>query len=417
MRNEVLKNLENINEEDSKLLFELMESDTDVKQYLLDGYKKIMEQWKEEYPQFDIPSGVISICINGETTYTNVGEKHYDENTIFDIASMTKLYTEFILFGILHDYNLTLEKKIGDLVELYDDIKDLTLMDLISFNNTYKTRIDSRDCTNKEDAIKAIRTAYILPEKQGKYLYTDVPIVILTDIMETYTGMTYKELFQKYIINKYKLTDTYLDINTTERYVTLNKNMTNDPKANIMGGYYGHGGVKTTSKDFIKFLSAAFDSEYSHLFTTPSQVIDEATNEPIYKKSEIGNLNLSRSDDDSLASRFLPKKGFAIQGSVRCHGETAIFAIDHKQYTVTISIFQDLYTQLDNIIKYEHETGKKLTKEHAVDGHGNLVVTDIRNILPYKGGAFKKMTNLVGICRAVALYQYLKREIRNNYNE
>ena len=170
MRNEVLENLENINEEDSKLLFELMESNIDVKQYLLDGYKKIMEQWKEEFPLFDIPSGVISICINGETTYTNVGEKHYDENTIFDIASMTKLYTEFILFGILHDYNLTLEKKIGDLVELYDDIKDLTLMDLISFNNTYKTRIDSRDCTNKEDAIKAIRTAYILPEKQGKYL-------------------------------------------------------------------------------------------------------------------------------------------------------------------------------------------------------------------------------------------------------
>ena len=417
MRNEVLENLENINEEDSKLLFELMESDIDVKQYLLDGYKKIMEQWKEEFPLFDIPSGVISICINGETSYTNVGEKHYDENTIFDIASMTKLYTEFILFGIVHDYNLTLEKKIGDLVALYDDIKDLTLMDLISFNNTYKTRIDSRDCTNKEDAIKAIRTAYILPEKQGKYLYTDVPIVILTDIMETYTGMTYKELFQKYIINKYKLTDTYLDINTTERYVTLNKNMTNDPKANIMGGYYGHGGVKTTSRDFIKFLSSAFDSEYNYLFTTPSQVIDEATSEPIYKKSVIGNLNLSRSDDDSLASRFLPKKGFAIQGSVRCHGETAIFTIDHKQYTVTISIFQDLYTQLDNIIKFEHETGKILTKEHAVDGYGNLVMTDIRNILPYKGGAFKKLTNLVGICRAVALYQYLKREIRNNYSE
>ena len=76
MRNEVLKNLENINEEDSKLLFELMENDIDVKQYLLDGYKKIMEQWKEEFPLFDIPSGVISICINGETTYTNVGEKH-----------------------------------------------------------------------------------------------------------------------------------------------------------------------------------------------------------------------------------------------------------------------------------------------------------------------------------------------------
>ena len=119
----------------------------------------------------------------------------------------------------------------------------------------------------------------------------------------------------------------------------------------------------------------------------------------------------------SLALNKAPKKGFAIQGSVRCHGETAIFTIDHKQYTVTISIFQDLYTQLDNILKYEQETGKVLTKEHAVDGHGNLIMTDIRNILPYKGGAFKQLTNLVGVCRAVTLYQYLKREIRNNYSK
>lgn len=417
MRKEVLENLENISKKDSKELLELMENNIDVKEYLLNGYNDIMTEWQKEYPMFDIPSGVISISINGETLYVNIGKKHYDENTIFDIASMTKLYTEFILFGILHDYDLTLETKIKDLVDFYDDIKDLTLMDLLNFNNTYKTRIDSRECTNKEDALNALRTVYIEPDKKGKYLYTDLPIIILTDIMETYTGLSYKELFQKYIIIKYKLNDTYLDINTTERYVTLNKNMTNDPKANIFGGYYGHGGVKTTSKDFIKFLSSAFDSEYSDLFTTTSTALDNETNKPILKKSVIGNLNLSRSDDDSLASRYLPKKGFAIQGSVRCHGETAIFTIDHKQYTVTISIFQDLYTQLDNILKYENETGKTITKEYTIDGHNNLIMTDIRNVLPYKGGAFKKITNLVGVCRAVALHQYLKKEVRNNYNE
>ena len=417
MRKEVLENLENISEQDSQELLKLMQNDIDVKEYLLTEYQTLMEEWQKEYPMFDIPSGVISISVNGETTYINIGKHHYDENTIFDIASMTKLYTEFILFDVLHDYNLTLDNKIGDLVEEYSSIKDLTLRDLIGFNNTYKTTIDMRNCTNKEDALNALRTAYIEPEKQGIYLYTDLPIMILTDIMEMYTKMSYKELFQKYIINKYKLTDTYLDINTTERYVTLNKNMTNDPKANIMGGYYGHGGVKTTSKDLIKFLNVVFDNENKDLFTTTSSAIDNETGKPILKKSVIGNLNLSRNDDDSLASRYLPKMGFAIQGSVRCHGETAIFTIDHKQYTVSISILQDLYTQLDNIIKYEQETGKTISKEYSVDGYDSLIMTDIRNVFPYKGGAFKKLTNLVGKCRAITLYQYLKKEVRNNYNE
>lgn len=414
MRNEVLENLNNISENDSKELLELMSCDVDVKDYLVDGYNLIMQKWQKENPMFDIPSGVISISINGETQFINVGKNHYDENTIFDIASMTKLYTEFILFDVLDDYKLKLDTKIGDLVDHYEDIKDLTLLDLISFGNTYKTKEDMRTCSNKEDAIKALRTSYILSEKKGEYLYTDIPIMILTDIIETYTGLSYKELFDKYIKNKYNLNDTYLDIDNIERYVTINKNMVNDPKANIMGGYYGHGGVKATSRDFIKFLNIVFSSKYKDLFTQKSNMLN-SDGTICDKKAVIGNLNLSKSNDDSLASRFLPSTGFAIQGSVRCHGETAIFTINHKQYVVSMSIFLDLYTQLDNILKYEKETKKILTKEYEVDGKGKLITADVRPLLSYKG-AYKELTNLVGVCRAVELYDYLKKEIRNNYS-
>ena len=33
---------------------------------------------------------------------------------------------------------------------------------------------------NKEDCLKALRTSYTVPEKEGYYLYTDIPIMILT---------------------------------------------------------------------------------------------------------------------------------------------------------------------------------------------------------------------------------------------
>ena len=411
----MLENLNNISEKDSKDLLEILSSGIDSKEYLLQGYNQIMHEWKKQYPIFDIPSGVISISINGEDHYINVGENHYDENTIFDIASMTKLYTEFIFFDFLDEYNIKLDTKIGDLVDEYNDIKDLTLLDLISFNNTYRTKIDMRNCTNKEDAINALRTSYILPEKKGEYLYTDIPIMILTDIMETYTGLSYKELFDKYIKNKYNLNDTYLDINNTQRYVTINKNRVNDPKANIMGGYYGHGGVKSTSKDFIRFLNIVFSSKYKDLFTQKSSTLNK-DGSICDKKAVVGNLNLSKSNDDSLASRFLPSTGFAIQGSVRCHGETAVYTVDHKQYTVSISIFLDLYTQLDNILKYEKETGVELTKEYEVEGIGKLIMCDVRKLLSYQG-SYKELTNLVGICRTIELYDYLKREIRSNYSK
>lgn len=415
MREEVLENLKNISKTDSKELEELLQSDINIEEYLVFNYNKIMEEWKEKYPMFDVPSGMISICINGETKYYNIGSKHYDENTIFDIASMTKLYTEFVLFDFLEEYKLSLNTKIGEISEYYPNIKDMTIMDILNFKNTYKTTIDMRECTNKEDALKALRTSYTVPEKEGYYLYTDIPIMILTDVMETYSGKSFKELFNKYIIQKYNLTDTYLDINTTERYVTLNKNFVNDPKANIMGGYYGHGGVKATSKDFIKFLNSALHNEHVDLFITPSEALDSETNEKISKKALIGNLNLSTKKDDSLASRYLPSEGFAIQGSVRCHGETAKFIIDNKEYIITTSIFLDLYTQLDNILKYESETGKTITKEYEVDDFGKLIMCDVRSLLSYKG-TYKELTNLVGKCRTIELYRYVKEIIRRNYS-
>ncbi len=408
MKDIMLKNLQYISKEDVHELKELLESDMDVEEYIVSNYDKLMEHWKKEYPMFDIPSGMISIRVNDEEKYVPVGNKIYDANTIFDIASMTKLYTEFVVFAFLEAYHLSLDTKIGDLTTEYSAICDMRIMDLLEFKSTYRTKVDIRNCTNKEDALVALRTAYTLEEKEGYYLYTDLPIMILTDVMELYSGKTYKELFQQYVIDTYHLEDTYLEVDS-DCYVTLNAKMTNDPKANIMGGYYGHAGVKTTSKDFLKFLSCTLKSPYAYLLTHPSNAIDNLTNLPITSKAIIGNSNISNQEDTSLASRYLPRNGFAIQGSVRCHGETMKFVVDEQEYTVTSCIFLDLYTQLENIRKYEQETGKIITKEYDVDEFGHMIMCDVRSLLSYSG-IYKKLTNVVGKARFVEMYNYIKKE-------
>ena len=67
----------------------------------------------------------------------------------------------------------------------------------------------------------------------------------------------------------------------------------------------------------------------------------------------------------------------------------------------------DLYTQYENIKKYEELTGKKITKEYDVDNAGKLVMCDIRSLLSYKK-TFKDITNLIGICRTIELDKQLK---------
>jgi len=405
MLNNIIQNINYITKEDIHELETLFEI-SDIEEYVYSSYHKLMEQWNQEYPMFDIPSGMIGIRMNDTEYYYSIGEKEYTEDTIFDIASMTKLYTEFVLFAFLEEYHLSLDTKLKELTTVYPNIEEMTILDLLEFKNTYRTTVDIRNCTNKKDAVDALRTVYTVEEKAGYYLYTDLPIMILTDVMEMYSGRSYQELFQRYIIEKYQLMDTYLAIDS-DRYVTVNKGMTNDPKANIMGGYYGHAGVKTTSKDFNTFLYHVMNSQYVDLFVTPSRVIDDVTDLPIVMKGIIGNSNISNVELEGMASKYLPALGFAVQGSVRCHGETMKFVIDEKEYTVSSCIFLDLYTQVENIRKYEQETGKILTKEYDVDGYGPLIMCDVRSLLSYQG-VYKELTNVVGKARVMELSRYLE---------
>jgi hypothetical protein len=69
----------------------------------------------------------------------------------------------------------------------------------------------------------------------------------------------------------------------------------------------------------------------------------------------------------------------------------------------------DLYTQYDNVKKYEKETGKTISKEYDTDTRKGLLMTDIRTIIPYTG-AFKELTNLVGTVSALELYNILKKD-------
>ena len=191
----IQKNLKYISLEDCDELEKLVFQNVDINKYIVENYNSLMKEWAKNYPMLDVCNGVITIGINRQSVSYTIGNQSYDEKTVFDIASMTKLYTEFIIFDFIEDYHLSLDTKIGEITSEYASIKDMTILDLLEFKSTYRTEIDIRNCTNKEDAIKALRTVYTIPEKEGFYLYTDLPIMILTDIMEMYTKKSYKELF------------------------------------------------------------------------------------------------------------------------------------------------------------------------------------------------------------------------------
>ena len=98
-------------------------------------------------------------------------------------------------------------------------------------------------------------------------------------------------------------------------------------------------------------------------------------------------------------------KWYAVQGSVRCQGETCVFNIDGENHIASVSVFLDLFTQLDNVHKYEEASGKKITNVKDTDV-GRIQMVDVRSILPYKG-IYKELLNVVGQARIIELNKLL----------
>ena len=155
----------------------------------------------------------------------------------------------------------------------------------------------------------------------------------------------------------------------------------------------------------MRFYFVVNECDYLNLFITPGETLDR---DGTIKKAKalIGNSNLSVSNDNSLASIYLPSNGFAIQGSVRCHAESCIFEIDHKRFHVVSCIFTDLYTQIDNIHKYEVNNNIKISGNYKLKNGRELITCDVRKVLSYDN-YYKELVNMLGKMIIIELYNFI----------
>lgn len=293
----------------------LRASEIDTSEYIKDEYDRIFAYWKgtEKGKYFDIPSGIISVSIDGDIINTLVGENS-KEDSLYDVASMTKLYTEVLLFRIIDsgDYEITLDTKINTLTDKYPYLPDdFKIRDLIEFQNNYRTTRNIKNAKSINDAKECLRTCRVLEVVRGEYLYTDLPIMILTDVLELTTGKDYKRLLTEYVLWPFNLRDTYLGKLGQEeigRYTGRYPDGVNDPKANYMGGYYGHAGIKTTSSDWIKFANAVLNDK----MMMNSEILFElfGMGEARYSGYDLQGLKVINYPENKILDQELRKIGY-----------------------------------------------------------------------------------------------------------
>lgn len=341
---------------------------------------------------------------------TRESGKPINSQTLFDLASITKLYTGVIAYKLIDEGILLPEQKVTDIYadekpkfdKLSDDtVGSVTVRDIMQFRVKFETpgRLDdAMPIAEARERLYGTKVAQI-----GSYNYNDIGMMILKEIMEKVTGKTYAELFREYITIPLSLRDTYLSIpDNKKRFVTGTPNIEpevrpNDLKAIAVGSSGGHAGVFATSDDSFKFTrnlwvnTKYFKPEYLKDFYTPNTEIHQYRG--FYGSTYTPHI---QGRETSFVDKLHSATSFAVQGSTRTEMTTGIFTINKEPLPFGTTIYMNPCS-LANIPMTERsftDSNGKVQNVSSIDPRKMVPVTKLDALNKRSAEAVLKLTLL-----------------------
>lgn len=195
------------------------------------------------------------------------------EDTIFDLASVTKVFTSVSLLKLVQDGVISLNDTVVKYAPQFKNLNDVTIYDLMTFGVPLKTNGRVDRASSREEAEQILFGIERDLESTNKRPYTDMGAMVLKYVIESASGMNYYHFVEENILKKLNMKDTHVVVpkmkldrvsstNLDGKYykdgnfaITTNapKGIVYDPKAQIMGQkdgvLSGHAGMFSTAND------------------------------------------------------------------------------------------------------------------------------------------------------------------------
>jgi len=149
----------------------------------------------DKYYESHSPGYVIEIYNNGKTEEYVYGNKAVipkvekaTKDTLYDIASLTKVFTATLIYMAYVENLINLNDNIYNINTNFKNLKNVTIIDLLSHNQNIWTNGYLGAANSKEDFYNILYSAYV---KDTIPTYVDTHYMILSTILET----IYKESF------------------------------------------------------------------------------------------------------------------------------------------------------------------------------------------------------------------------------
>lgn len=230
--------------------------------------------------KYDIPAINLGIVINGETTFINKGVynrdtgKKVDTAAIFQLGSVSKMLTGIVISNLVNEGKINLEESIVNYLpteqlsaKTLDKLRPITVKDLLHHRSGLP-RSSKVIMKNKKgndaylhgyseaDFMADLAKLKVKPAPGEKFRYSNFGYGLLGYIAERATKMSYEDLVQKYLAEKYSMTHTSTKKPTENLVQPYRKD---DRKVKTQAWNLGKctpgGGIFTTTADMTQLLA------------------------------------------------------------------------------------------------------------------------------------------------------------------
>ncbi len=294
-------------------------------------------------PSFDNSGEIKLKFIGGNSSRNN--DLKINENTLFDVASITKLYTLILAFEFERIGLINLNERISDVDKDFKGLEDFTFNDLIRLCGEIETKGNITSAKSIEEAYTILKTASLKSNDRTINKYTDFGAIIIGEalckrVKETYNiDLKFEDLIDMFILTPLNLKNTLFNPKTTNTSGNNNYNYVHDPKARILGGAVGSAGIFTTSDDLAKLAKAIYSVNYINKKFLSSDYVRRMGEIPFPESpsSNKGNLGLYVKHPRGLDKTYTPN-------------ESAKFSFSMQGWTGSIAIFDPYNLIHQNIL-------------------------------------------------------------------
>ena len=202
------------------------------------------------------------------------------EDTIFDLASITKLFTSLSMLKLIQNGTISLDDEITKYAPEFINLKGVTIFDLITFKVPLLTNGRVDRAADNEEAEKILFSIYVDTTSKNLSPYTDMGAMVLKYVIEHATGMRFYDFVDENILKPLKMNDTHVVVPKMklDRVASTNldfkyykdgnigitreapKGVVYDAKARIMGQpngiASGHASIFSTEHDMTNLAKA-----------------------------------------------------------------------------------------------------------------------------------------------------------------